>query len=116
MEKIRNEKLRDDEMMISFDVSAPFPSIPVDEAVIELKTHLDNIDLPKEKRKIYFIAAKLCMEHNYFQFRNKLYKVAEGSNKGQSIVTLNCFMSSKQIAQTKSIDSSISIDLVYYFE
>lgn len=93
--KIKDGAISDSEVMISFDVSALFPNIPVGEALCELKKHLDKLDLPVEKRDTYFNAAKLCMEQNFFQLRNKFYKVAEGTNMGNPLSPLiaDCFMS-----------------------
>lgn len=94
--QIKELTLSENEVMISFDVSALFPSIPVEEALYELNEFLKQLNLSDVKRDIYFSAAKLCMEQNYFQFRNKLYKVEEGTNMGNPLSPLiaDCCMSS----------------------
>lgn len=89
---MQEEVLEDDEVMVSYDVTALFPSI---DALIEYEKYLKEIKVPVEKSKIYLEAAKTCMGQNYFQFRNVFYKVEHGTNIGNPLSPLisNCQMS-----------------------
>lgn len=49
-------------MLVLFDVTALFPSIPINEALCKLKEYLNESYLPKDKKNVYFEAAKTCME------------------------------------------------------
>lgn len=84
VEKLKDVEIADDEAMVSFDVTALFPSIPLKEAMEELKKELIENDVPEEKRKVYMKASKVCMNQNIFQFRNKFYKIEDGTSMGNS--------------------------------
>lgn len=87
-EKISDVKIKDDEIMVSFDVTSLFPSVPVEEALDSLKEHLILSDVPIEKRMLYQKVAKTCMEHSFFQFRDVFYKVNKGTNMGNPLSPL----------------------------
>lgn len=95
VDKVREVKLADNEIMISFDVSSLFPSVPVDIAIEVLDNHLNNLDIENDKKSIYLETARLCMNHNYFQFREKIYKVQFGTNMGNPLspIIADLFMS-----------------------
>lgn len=78
--KTKNETLADDEMMVSFDVSFFFPSIPVDIAINKIEIYLNEIEMCTNKKSVYLEAARLCMNQSFFQFREKLHKVERGTN------------------------------------
>lgn len=88
VDKIKDESLRENEIMVSFDVSSLFPSIPVNIAINEMEKYLNNIDIDSERKLIYLETAKLCMNHSYFQFREKIYKVEHGTNMGNPLSPL----------------------------
>ena len=75
IEKLKDIRLEEDEILVSFDVESLFPSIPIPEALIELENHLLKNDVPAEKREVYMHAAKTCMEQNYFQFRGEWFLI-----------------------------------------
>lgn len=99
VEKIKEVVINNEEIMVSFDVVSLFPSIPVDIALSELEKYLDTVDIPNNKKEIYKNVAKLCMEQNFFQFRNKFYKVEKGTNMGNPLSPLisELFMSAFEI-------------------
>lgn len=96
IEKTKNIVVEDDEVLVSFDVVALFPSIPISETLILLKEWLQESERDEEKRNVYFDAAKLCMDFNCCQFLNTFYKIAKGTAMGNALSPFlaNVFMSS----------------------
>jgi len=88
VEKIQNVQLENDERLVSFDVTALFPSIPIDVAISALDEHLIKHQVPDNKREIYIRSAKLCMNHNIFQFRGSYYRIEKGTAMGNSFSPL----------------------------
>ncbi|XP_055308425.1 uncharacterized protein LOC129572488 [Sitodiplosis mosellana] len=88
VEKIKNVVVNDNEIMISFDVASLFPSIPIKEALGDFRDYLETTNLKEEEKQVYRMVAKKCMDHNYFQFREKFYKVEKGTNMGNPISPL----------------------------
>lgn len=68
-------KIEEDEVMVSFDVEALFPSIPVEKALAALDTHLSKQNITPDEKEVYMKAAKMCMEMNFFKFRDKFFKI-----------------------------------------
>jgi len=87
VDKIKDLRIESDETLVSFDVCSLFPSIPVEKAINVLERHLQK-EVGGEKSAIYIEAAKLCMKQNYFQFREKVYKVEFGTNMGNPLSPL----------------------------
>lgn len=87
-EKIENVVVNSDETKISFDVCSLFPSIPIDVALREFEKYLEPIDIPFEHKSIYYQAARMCMDHSYFQFRDSIYQVTTGTNMGNPLSPL----------------------------
>lgn len=80
--------LGNDDLLISFDVKALFPSIPVKEALKYLEEWLmEQESTPKWKTRVkqYVRLAELCMEENYFMFRDKYYKGTKGVTMGNPL-------------------------------
>lgn len=82
------EQLDADEIMVSFDVKALFPSIPVKEAISILEDWLKQ-QLPGPlggvRTKQYIKLTKLCMEENFFTFRGKYFKQLKGAPMGNPL-------------------------------
>ncbi|XP_055306468.1 uncharacterized protein LOC129570775 [Sitodiplosis mosellana] len=99
VDKVKTVKLNQNEIMTSFDVSSLFPSVPVDIALEVLENHLNNLDIDNDKRQIYIQTARLCMKHNFFQFRDKVYKVEFGTNMGNPLspIIADLFMSAFEV-------------------
>ena len=87
--------LSDDETIISFDVTALFPSIPVEVAIEAIRTHLRNNNIFEEHISVYTKAIEKCMQYNCFQFRGAFYKNSFGCSMGNSLSPLvaEAFMS-----------------------
>lgn len=92
---IQNLSIKEDEILVSFDVEALFPSIPIEEALTALRIHLMNLNISNEKINIYLAAAKMCMDTNYFEFRKRFFKIESGTSMGNPLSPLiaEAFMS-----------------------
>lgn len=86
--RIKETTINDDEVLISFDVESLFPSIPLKKALAALKTHLENQDITSEQLNIYMQAAEMCMEMNYFTFRDQFFKIDTGTSMGNPLSPL----------------------------
>ena len=63
VEKTKNILIEEDEIMISIDVEALFPSIPIPEAITALQKHLEKFEIDGNKIHTYLKTAKVCMSH-----------------------------------------------------
>ena len=102
-EKIKNIELEESEIIVSFDVTQLFPSIPANVAIDNFEKHLKNVNVPPEKRFLYLETAKTCMNQNYFQFRDSYYKIEHGTTMGNPLSPFiaECFMSVFEIELKK---------------
>lgn len=81
-------EIEEDEVMVSFDVKALYPSIPVNEALVYLEEWLQQQNTGAKWRyevKQYIQLARLCMEERYFVFRGKFYKCMGGVSMGNPL-------------------------------
>lgn len=94
VKKVENVHVSENEMMVSFDVTSLFPSIDVDLALAKFDEYLNDLDISNDRVQIYSDVAKLCMKQNYFQFRDKFYRVDKGTNMGNPLspIISECFM------------------------
>lgn len=99
VDKIKGIVLDPDEIMVSFDVESLFPSIPVTEALKEMEAHLVKLNVSEKRRNVYMQTARLCMNQNYFEFREKFYRVEEGTSMGNPLSPLisEFFMSAFEV-------------------
>ena len=80
--------IAEDEIMVSFDVKALFPSIPVKNALGTLRDWLGSQQDGKpwrQKTFHYMKFATLCMQQSYFQFRDCIYEQKQGAPMGNSL-------------------------------
>jgi Reverse transcriptase (RNA-dependent DNA polymerase) len=94
-EKLEHQTIADDEIMVSFDVVALFPSIPIDLAVKYIKDWLLSLNLKDERRNAYLKIAEACMDLIFFIFRGQYYKQTSGTSMGNPLspILANIFMS-----------------------
>jgi hypothetical protein len=90
---LKSGKIEDDEMMVSFDVVALFPSVPLKDAInlledLLLRQHSDNNW--KLKVRTYLKLTRLCMEENCFTFRGEFYKQTKGTPMGNPLSPFLC--------------------------
>lgn len=86
---IKNIKLQEDEIMISFDVTSLYPNIPIKETMKFFEKWFNSINLSKEETNEYLILINNCMNQNIFQFNGKFYQQTEGTAMGNP---LSCFI------------------------
>ena len=77
--------IKEDEIMVSFDVKSLFPSVPVKEAIKVLEEELTNNNIDKAVVKQLIELTRLCMEEAYFTFRGKFYKQTNGLPMGNPL-------------------------------
>jgi hypothetical protein len=80
-ERIKDIEIKDDELLVSFDVVGLYPSIPTNIAFQAIETFLNN-NTNNDEKIILTDLVKLCMDQSYFQFRNKFYKQVKGVPMG----------------------------------
>ncbi|XP_055847147.1 uncharacterized protein LOC129912768 [Episyrphus balteatus] len=85
IEKVKDIELTEDEILISFDVTALFPSVPVNVALDAIKEHLQKSNVSIEHTNAYIFAIETCMKYNCFQFRNTYYSNDFGCSMGNSL-------------------------------
>lgn len=88
--RTKNIILENDDVLIliSFDVTALFPSVPVSIAISSLKQHLQRKNVTREKLNVYIQTAEKCMAYNCFQFRNEFYHSKHGTSMGNPLSPL----------------------------
>lgn len=89
-EKLKNIRLESDEILVSFDISSYFTSVPVNEALNCLESWLDRQKLDHMMTDALLELTKACAEHTYFQFRGKYYEQTEGMAMGNSLSPFLC--------------------------
>ncbi|XP_055612524.1 uncharacterized protein LOC129759133 [Uranotaenia lowii] len=99
VENLKDFKVRRGEILVSFDVSALFPSVPISDALRSLRRHLERRRAPPNQIAAYVTIAEVCMNQNYFLFRGKFYKQTFGLSMGSKLSPLlaELFMSDFEI-------------------
>lgn len=95
IDKIKGLTLEDGEILISFDVTSLFPSVPVNITLKYLEELLVVNNIDKTKIKEYIKLTSLCMSQNCFQINNRFFEQHEGTAMGNSLSPFlaNLFMS-----------------------
>lgn len=89
-EKLKDVKLQRNEVLISFDISSYFTSVPVEGAMECLQHWLDKQPLDHIEANGLYELTKVCAEHTYFQFRSKYYRQTEGMAMGNCLSPFLC--------------------------
>ena len=98
IQQIKEVKLQADEIITSYDVSALFTSVPVEDAtkIIQRKLELDQQLHLRTKMKVEHITSLLEFGHRtiYFQFQGNFYEQINGAAMGSPIspIVANLFM------------------------
>ncbi|XP_062535185.1 uncharacterized protein LOC134204386 isoform X1 [Armigeres subalbatus] len=85
--------IEEEDIMVSFDVAALFPSVPVKDALNLLEDWLLTQRTEttwRGKVKMYLNLARLCMTENYFTFRGNYYKQTKGAPMGNPLSPFLC--------------------------
>lgn len=99
VDKLADITLAPDEILVSFDVTALFPSIPIKKAVSNLEDHLLKNHVPANQIQAYIKIVNTCMEQNFVQFRDKFYQQTSGTSMGSKLAPYlsNVFMSNMEV-------------------
>ncbi|XP_077485215.1 uncharacterized protein LOC144095315 [Amblyomma americanum] len=88
-EKVRDVVVEDDDIIVSFDVTSLFTSVPVDLAVDVCAAALQDDEKLSERTPLeaqdLSRLLKFCLENTYFVFRGSFYKQVHGTAMGASI-------------------------------
>jgi hypothetical protein len=68
VEKVKDIQLAQDEVLVSFDLEALYPSVPIPGALKQFDKGLKTLKLEKLLATIYTKVAELCMEQTQFQW------------------------------------------------
>ncbi|XP_055623481.1 uncharacterized protein LOC129766908 [Toxorhynchites rutilus septentrionalis] len=103
VKQLEGFKVRRGEILVSFDVAALFPSVPVVEALKSLRRHLERSRAPHHHIEAYLLVSEVCMRQNFFTFRGKMYKQTFGLSMGSKLSPLlaNVFMSNFEVEIAK---------------
>lgn len=107
IEEIKDELINEDERLISFDVAALFPSIPLEETFKYLEVWLEDNELEERAIRDFMVLTKLCMKQNVFGFNKKFFRQKDGTAMGNPLsgFLANIFMSEFEVQAQRSIES-----------
>ena len=103
LDSIKNIKIEDDECNMSYDVTALFTSIPIDNTINIIRKHLEeDTDLKsRTNMTINHICCLLefCLKNTFFKFNGVFYEQKEGAAMGSPIspIVANLFMEDLEI-------------------
>jgi hypothetical protein len=83
--RIKDIKLKDSEILVSFDVNSLFPSLSIPQTLEYLKELLLENHLDDKIVKEYIQLTEICMKQNIFQINDKFYQQNEGTAMGNSL-------------------------------
>ena len=98
VEKIKDEIIREDEVMVSFDVKSLFTNVPLDEALQVIQDRLNQYTSLAERTRLspdsITRLLELCLRSTYFSFQEELYEQTEGAAMGSPVssVVANIYM------------------------
>jgi hypothetical protein len=88
VEKMKDIQLAQDKVLVSFDVEALYPSVPILEALKQFDTWLKTLKLEKQLAAIYTKVTKLCLEQTQYQFRQAYCQQTVGTAMGNALSQL----------------------------
>ncbi|XP_019619742.1 PREDICTED: uncharacterized protein LOC109466463 [Branchiostoma belcheri] len=98
VERMSQVTLDDDESLVSFDVSALFTSVPVEESIVIIRDRLTCDSSLNERTKLSPLQVtellRLCLTTTYFKYEGKFYSQVEGAAMGSPVspIVANLFM------------------------
>ncbi|XP_055838921.1 uncharacterized protein LOC129906950 [Episyrphus balteatus] len=85
IERTKNLRLNEGEILVSFDVTALFPSVPIPETIIILREWLTAKNVPAFKVDMLVEMTEICMNQNIFIFNGEFFKQDEGTAMGNNL-------------------------------
>lgn len=89
-EKLKDIDLAENEVLVSFDVEALFPSIPIKKAFERFVGWLEEQDISDDEAVLYADLTELVLGQRWFEFDGKIYQQKKGlfiGNPLSSIIT-----------------------------
>lgn len=74
IEKVKNFELEPDDLLISFDVTALYPNVPLNESLEFFDDWINQQDLSEEEKRMLSDFTDLSMKLYYFSFRGKFFR------------------------------------------
>jgi hypothetical protein len=103
LDHLKDMSIAEDECLVSFDVTALFPNVPIDLTLTLLKRWLKLHITENNTINAYVELAKLCMQENFFQFNGHFYKQNFGTSMGNALSPFmaNLFMADLETRLSK---------------
>ena len=98
MEQVKHITLAPGECLSSYDVSALFTSVPVDQALNSIKDLLEKDHTLKERTVMavsdIILLLEFCLKNTYFSFKYQFYEQVEGAAMGPPVspIVANLYM------------------------
>ena len=96
LDSIRDIKIKPEECIMSYDVSALFTSIPIEPAINIIEQQLkEDKDLhSRTNMKVHHIISLLrfCLNNSYFSFQGRFYQQTEGAAMGSPISPIVAYL------------------------
>ena len=94
VDTVKDLRLEPDEIIISYDVTALFTSVPVDSAIEAISLRLEEDDSWKDRTYLngeqLLRLLKFCLNTTYFVFRGKFFKQKHGAAMGGPVSPTTC--------------------------
>ncbi|XP_031634452.1 uncharacterized protein LOC116347852 [Contarinia nasturtii] len=102
--KIKNTKIADNEIQVSFDVESLFPNVPIDITLQILHDWLVQNGVHDIERAEIINLTRICMSESWFQFNGKFYKQNFGCCMGSPLSPFlaNLFLSNFETEMKKN--------------
>ena len=82
--KLKDIKMEDDEILVSFDIVGLYPNVPLPEAFEAIEHYLSQANITMERKEMLTRFVDICMKQNIFQLRGKFYQQTSGLSMGNS--------------------------------
>ena len=98
VDKLKGVTLQEDECLVSYDVTALFTSVPVDESLTIIKQQLEEDQRLQERTNLtpaqITELLSFCLKTTYFSYNDKFYQQVEGAAMGSPVspIVANLFM------------------------
>ncbi len=88
MEKLKGLKIEEDEIMISFDIEALFPSVPREYAYKLLVEWIDSQNISNQEAELCARLVKLVLDQRWLQFWGEIFSLVDGLFIGNSLSSI----------------------------
>jgi len=82
---VKDIVLPQDSILLSFDVESLFPSIPIDECLVLVRSLLHESTLPNNIAQGVFNILEMTLKQNFFLFEDKIYEQKGGLTMGSPL-------------------------------